>query len=642
MSTRVEEALAAGHSPFGSVAEAAIWDEAPVVLDGERSRDLVAAIDDAFESVADRARAIETLLRALGCSDALTATGAGGVLVRHESLLDDATRLRLSDALASASRDWDDAYRASQSLVLLVLLARLQARFRYAASDAALRVPTDVGPNAVAERVVAAIGLLDASGPDDQLLGQLQKWEQSADELVQAESQLQVGRALIRRAFAGDGVEDPRFTEARAAFRRAASVEERTDAALWLEVTDLLARFAGGVPPPADVEAHLGRIRELAGERLTAQLGSAPAWAVNEDRLLSRASEQLAQTASTFVGIAGAPNLGEPLADLAHAASETSALAALDADLRTISGAIQRTLSRAVAISLQIEVAQALAKVGRLLDRADVDADERTYLLGVRAELEVIPKAPKAEGGAARAAAPAPIGARASEFLAAQRRTLGTRTGYPQGDQIFDDLWAEISPKIGGGHQNETRLVMAGLELLVGFVYARTVDPRSLSTVPRAYLFAKPQGLGQDAVEEHVRTDLVSYILASPYAYLLAKERDHLGGRTDVQLVSPPVPPLTFETKREKDDAGREAVRANHVGQAQTYVAVGPNLGFLLVLDLTPAQHTVEPNVADRFWIEHVEPQAGAGAHPDYVIAALLGGNRTAPHERKVGKQRRR
>jgi hypothetical protein len=213
---------------------------------------------------------------------------------------------------------------------------------------------------------------------------------------------------------------------------------------------------------------------------------------------------------------------------------------------------------------------------------------------------------------------------------------LATRTGYPQGDQILDELWDEVAPKITSADPQQVELVRIGLELLVGFVYARTIDPRSLNTEPRIYLFAKPNGLGQDALEENVRSDLLAYILASPFAYLVTKERGHLGGRTDVQLVAPPAAPLTYETKREKVAATKAAILANHVGQAQTYVAVGPRLGFLLVLDLTPMEHTVEPNVADRFWIQHVEPQVGAGVHPDYVIVALLGGNRTAPHGRKV------
>jgi hypothetical protein len=84
MSTSLEDTLASGKSPFGSLEESVIWAEAPAVLDGERSRDLVAAIDLAIASVTDRPRAFETLFRALTSTDALTATGAGGALVRPQ------------------------------------------------------------------------------------------------------------------------------------------------------------------------------------------------------------------------------------------------------------------------------------------------------------------------------------------------------------------------------------------------------------------------------------------------------------------------------------------------------------------------------------------------------------------------------
>lgn len=637
--TRIEEMLAVGASPFGNLPEVDIWPMAPALVAGERSREFVAAIDRAFPDLEHPAEATAMLFGALGSDDALTATGAASALVRHHAALGGDDRDRLSDTLAAQSRAGGDGYRSSQIFALLVVLARLNGRYRHLAADTALRLPTTLEPNAVAERVVAAIGLLEAAGPDETLFAQLTRWTEHPDELVQAESEYQLGRAHVRTACRDAGTRNAQLDAAGAAFRRASSVEDRTDAALWLGIIDLLAAFRPGVPSVAEIEPAADHVRTLARERIWSHGGRGPTWAIEEDRLLLRIGEQLRDAAVALEGVGGHPNLGEPLASLARAAAEVTALAELGIDTALIGMALQSTVQHAVAMSLDIEIDQALTKVERLLNLPDLDASERRYLAALRTELEGIPKHPKGEGAAADAAPPGPLDAGTSAFLATSRRGLATATGSPLGDRILDELWAEIGPTVAeDADRLAIELVRAGLELLVGFVVRRTIDPTALQTERPPYLFAKSHGgLGADAIEEDVRRDLLRFIVASDYYYLLDKERAHMGGRTDLCLVIPPAPPLTIETKRERSDASLAAIRANHVAQTQTYVAFGPRVGFLLVLDLTPMDATVEPNVRSRFWIDHIDPRVGSGDRPNYVVVALLSGNRVPPSARHAG-----
>lgn len=634
--TNTEELLAQGQSPFaGQGGEARVWQEASDVLAGERSRDLVAAIDTSFPELQERATAVTVLLAALGSLDTLTALGAGTALVRHQHVIQEGARAQLADGLAAHARDWTDAYRASQALFLLVLLARVDARFIHLAADSALRAPTEIAANAVAERVVSAIALLDAGGADDQLLARLRAYGGATDELVQAESQLQMGRALMRRALRRDGTADPQFIEARAAFARAAAINERTDAQLWHETTELLSVFSEGVPARAQIDGAITRVRTLAFERLHDELGAAPLWTLTEGRLLLRAAEQMAFAAETLTGVADEPSLGEPLASLARAAALTTPLE-WSPDMVDVGDALGTALTHSVALSLDAEVAQARAKVQRLIDRTEPDASERAFLMRLRADLEAIAARPKATGAAAETASPA-RSAEATAFLQTQRTALATQTGSPLGDEVLASLWSKLRPLVAGGDTGQIELIVAALEVVVGFVHDRTADPTSLRTQRRPYLIATAPGLGQTALEEDLRRDLLDYIQAGPYSYLLAKERGHMDGRTDLQFVRPPSPPLTFETKRELTDASRSNIKAAHVLQAQTYVAVGPRVGFLLVLDLTTKAASPEPDIRDRVWIERVDPKAGAGEHPDYVVVAMLSGNRVPPHERKFG-----
>lgn len=636
---RSEEILAAGGSPFGAVPEADIWADGAALASGEQSRGFVAAIDRSFADLANPVEAVAVLFGALGSEDALTATGAAGALVRHQAALSSDGRDQLGDALAAQSRAGGDPYRASQQFTLLVVLARMDDRYRHLAADTALRLPTALEPNAAAEHIVAAIGLLEAAAPDGTLVAQLGRWAAHPDELVQAESEYQLGRAHVRTACRDAGVREEQFDAARAAFRRAAGVDDRTDAALWLGVLDLLATFIPGVPSPSDVGPSVDAVRSLAMERIWAHGPNGPTWALDEDRLLLRIGEQLRATAIVMEGVGGHPNLGEPLASLARAAAESTAIADLGIDTGLVEAALQDAVQHAVAVSLDIEVDQSLTKVGRLIALPGLDASERVYLAGLRDELEAIPRLPKGEGAAADAATPVPMGAGAAALLAASRRGLATRTGSPLGDRIFDDLWAQIGPLVAeDADPLAIDLARAGLELLVGFVVRRTIDPTTLRTERPPYLFAKAHGgLGEDAVEEDIRSDLLRFIVASDYSYLLDKEQAQMGGRADLRLVIPPAPPLTIETKRERSDASRAAIRANHVAQAQTYVAFGPRVGFLLVLDLTPMDATVEPNVRTRFWIDHIDPKVGRGDRPDFVVVALLSGNRVPPSARHVG-----
>lgn len=635
MADEIEATLAAGESPFSRGSEGDVWPEAARLLAGDRSREFVAAIDLAFEHVADRASAIATLFAGMASDDALTATAAAAALIHHQVSLSSEERDALSDALSKGARDTGDAYRASQLFALLVRLARIEDRYQHAAADTALRIPPTLTPNAVAEHVVASIGLLEAAKTDPMLMEQLSRWGKHADALVQAEAEFQLGRAHVRVACRDAGTREAEMDAARESFRRASTVDDRTDATLWLGVVEFLASFRGGVPPIHQVEPAAARLRGLAHDRI--RYHAAPSWALQEDRLLLRATEQMRHTALRLATVAEEPNLGEPLSALARAAAEATTAAAAGPDTALLERGFQESMTRGVALSLDIEVGQALAKVRRLEEFGSPTPEERAYLEGLRDELEELDKRPKADGAAVTAAAPAPTTTTAA-LLSAVGTGVSTRTGYPLGDRLFDSLWKqllEIVPSDAPGRTVE--LVMCGLELLVGFIVRRTIDEKQLGTTMPKYLHATSRGgKGQTALEEDVRSDLLNYVLASEYAYLLDKEATQMGGRADLRLVLPPAPPVTIEAKRELKDASRISIRAAHAAQAQTYVAFGPRVGFLLVLDLTPTELTAEPDVEDRFWLEHIDPVVGSGQHVDYVLVALLSGNRARPSDRQI------
>lgn len=568
--------------------------------------------------------------------DTLTAIYAAETALANWEDFDKAGRAALSRQLRGGSADRSDPYRASRMLGLLAIFAAVEPSALHPAITIAQDRREVSAEPWEAESVVTVLGALDALHPDELLRREISEWAGYEDALVQAEAQVQLGRAFVRRA-AKAQLQERRthLEEAHAAFTNALAVEERTDAALWQQVVKLLLLVQGGVPAPSDLEGAIALVRGLGRERLMLSFESQGFWRVREDQLLLYAGEELALLARDFSEIESAPSLLGPLALLGEAARQAPLVA--EPTGVALTRLWQHGIVQAAALTLDLRVQNARRKLESLLTALPLEASDRPVLADLASRLEAYERArafgespPKVEGVAEGGAAPQPLADIVLALEIADR--LGQRGGYPVASEIIARLHQKVRTLTGPISPEAIALVTIGLELLVGFVVQRTIDPTLRQTGREEYLYAAPRGLGKKAVEEHVRKDYLRYILASDYAWLADREQTQLDGRADVILVHSGLP-LTTETKRETTNASQSAIDAKYVPQAQSYVPHGPRIGFLLVLDLT--ERIVDPDVRDRFWVARHPSAVGTGEHPDYVVVAVLSGNRTSPSARR-------
>jgi len=572
------------------------------------------------------------LFSALDSPDVFTSLAAADALLRHLELVNKSRRHQLGDLLARESApSAGDRFRAVSMLVRLVVLARADELFFFEAAAAAQRYLGKQLDATGAERVTAAVGLLDAGHPDDQLVRLVESYLGHEDLEVQAEASFQLARCEVRRSI-GESDEEKRRARLEAAeqyFAAAATVERRTDAQLWLELLAILRRFA----ETSEVEGEgLARVRELARLRIEASPPLAYTWRTSEDWFLLRAANQLAAQAGAIEGAELKASLVGPLLHAAAAATDSAALLGhVGLSENSLPYLVARTAIEGLTVSLDVKVQYAIERVS---DAINTETDSKTiaFLNELREGLRRRRSRPKGEGGAPEGEAPE---AKALAFADKQISRLAMRTGSLVGDAILDRIQQQLFQLALLEASDERELATAVLECVIGFVCDRTIDPTLLGMERQDYLYSEKRGgKGTTALEEDLRSDFLRFVINNrDYRELVAKEQKVGDGRTDVRFLFNRFASVV-ETKRELQDASIDALTRNYLPQAQTYAAVGPRLGFLLVLDITEKRGAPERGIRSRFELRHLEPRSGPDDWPDYVLVAVVDGNRVPPSDR--------
>jgi len=620
----IEMLLRSGGDPFSAHSEDEVLHEAGVLLAKDYRNELIDRIDERLDTLVQRESWINLLLdHVLQSEGGTNRAAAARALVRHFKLVAHGARGRLVDALARGVED-QDAFFASQSAFLGVVAARAERSLWHRVAAALVaRSPANTPDAALAERLVAATGLLEAAFPDQDLVSALHGWLEHADPHTQGEAAFQLGRAELRHAPDDYPKFWPRLRRARDFFRSATESLRRADAAMYAKATELLASSETGLPDSQVADAAVRDLRALAAERWA--LGeSGEVWRIWEEHFLVRGVEQLASAANALRDIDVTLNAAQPLLALAQAADASSREAAeLGVEPWVANEVAGGAVRLATAATLQIRLPLARAKLEAELAHTS-DPVQREYLARLRDALA--DDIPKAQGDGPRGASPL------SGPAAAAHVSLDTNTGWPQADALLRGLIEEMKQRGLPEESAATDLLFAATEIVVGFVADRTDSPReNLRFANPNYWRAKPDGPGKDALEEDVRADLYMHAKVHGFDYLLSKEEPQMGGRADIRLSNGGAT-LVIETKREKDDVSRAGIHV-YVAQAQSYVGIGNRWSVLLVLDLT--EKAGRPDTFhSRFWVDHIDPGIGTDDRPEHVLVAVVSGNRLPPSHR--------
>lgn len=149
------------------------------------------------------------------------------------------------------------------------------------------------------------------------------------------------------------------------------------------------------------------------------------------------------------------------------------------------------------------------------------------------------------------------------------------------------------------------------------------------SSSETAFLFAKPDGKGEDAVEK----DLEDYF------YKAAKWFERVKVEKQPKDLTPGRPDLAFRTlgdyifpvevKKEEKDISKENIRLSYMAQAQTYASSQNQLSFLFVLDVTK-KHIGTP-LSNHLNFCYVDRNPVSGDVLDYVAVFIFPANRLSP-----------
>lgn len=215
------------------------------------------------------------------------------------------------------------------------------------------------------------------------------------------------------------------------------------------------------------------------------------------------------------------------------------------------------------------------------------------------------------------------------ERAARQRRSAELRVVDPVVERLMQSAARTLGecPEFQSESGEEFRQLLA---LLFRFLCDRADIGKQSGGEMVKYLFQPADG--KQFTEDYLQRDAGQFLKASPLRpNVRYEERDIAAGRADL-TVKPNLHRFSVEIKRERDDASRQAIRANYSGQASAYTAADVPLAVLLVLDLTPHPNGA-PGVFDSVWVDRLPVSNGADR---FVVVGVVRGNRKPPSAIKL------
>jgi hypothetical protein len=204
-------------------------------------------------------------------------------------------------------------------------------------------------------------------------------------------------------------------------------------------------------------------------------------------------------------------------------------------------------------------------------------------------------------------------------------------TGYIVGDDILNTLRKQVSEKIPNMDMKKQDIFFKVLAEVI-----RYAQHSHLGYNKNKFLFLfskKAGGLGEDALESDLQNDLFENLKHTPIAqyFEYEKEKAANGGRVDIIFRCDKMS-IPIEVKKTRESPTIKKIEEYYIAQAQTYASAYEQLGIFVLLDLSDKEKTPMLDFKDWFNVHHLQPATNLPIkHPDYVISAVIPGNKLLP-----------
>jgi hypothetical protein len=213
------------------------------------------------------------------------------------------------------------------------------------------------------------------------------------------------------------------------------------------------------------------------------------------------------------------------------------------------------------------------------------------------------------------------------------------KTGSIYGEQVYLTLSLEIDSLLPNYDQERKTAFLKVLEEVIRYARLSFVD-NDKSRFSFLYSKSETNGKGQDASEEDLQVNMIAFFEHSQIADGLGHERAKFvdGGRVDI-LYKKDIITIPIELKKSLFRPDQAAVEQNYIAQAQTYTSGYDQLGIFVLLELSDKAKEPPPNFKDWFKIHHLKPSTNLAVDfPDFVVSAVIPGNRTGPSSKSTYK----
>ncbi|MGN6178808.1 MAG: hypothetical protein ACTHNW_06485, partial [Mucilaginibacter sp.] len=224
-----------------------------------------------------------------------------------------------------------------------------------------------------------------------------------------------------------------------------------------------------------------------------------------------------------------------------------------------------------------------------------------------------------------------------SDLLAKEKRNdQPFKTGSIAGEQVLRTLMQQIDTALPAYPDDKRQLFINLLEEVIR--YARTTFVNN-DKARFKFLFSEREGgKGQTAIEQDLQDSMLVFFEHSRIADGLEHEKAKFvdGGRVDI-LYKKDIMTIPIELKKTLLKQNKAALEQNYIAQAQTYTAGYDQLGIFVLLDLSDKSADPPANFKDWFNIHHLMPSGSLELkNPDYIVSAIIPGNRTLPSSKSI------
>jgi hypothetical protein len=670
---------------FTLLPEQTIWDSVDELLTtGHKSLVLilVRGLDDAFASITNYSSASSFLSKVLNPTlDSLLYDAAVAAILRHALEWQESTAKEYYDTFESNYRLYLKAVHTSKMFIartslegaVMLPIYRNAKRLLFSAQGLLVNYfpPLPVDPNEidyVAVRAVQLLGVCYDVSPQEIVAQKIKELSLSPNFEIAAEASYHLGLVKLHQAFQANNYDELRthLQDAHISLQNAIHLREnRSDAELLTVVIHcFLEILTPGVP--TRLPALVKQAEEILIERLLL-LGEAASTAEEKAKIslirlmlhLNEWTERLASPlhwhnitppmealAETITAVRhmevtnrlveSAQEMMPPLVMLPYLRSQF--LQVEDMRLRVIDALNDpdwRAEMPASTVEFFQEALALIAEENSLPPKDKAAAEFETFLVAA----EKIDSTLSQEGRTllAQGHNSQTVMMQTIKRLIEHKRLWDEEALLEPARSIYNRLRLELH-KVLGWTTGSIKLFF--LESALRNIASYFVAVDRLKTSDADFLFAKPDGKGEEATERDLQDHF--WINTRTLLKVTKEPSQALPGRPDLLIHFPHGIEFPIEVKHESQDVSPANIKRRFVAQAQHYAASAHQVGFLFVLDITPKDPSESPkSILDNFYLAHREIQDETT--PVWVAVFIFPANRYSPsaHTRFAGKKRR-